>query len=130
MQARIRTLLALSILTTSLECRSGVPGAPGLHVIRGKVSDSSTSAPVAAYVSLLDSAGGVFTAPTGEFELRLPRPVTGNVVLWVRRIGYEPRRIPIEVRGDTVKDVGMISLKQAAVQLDDLIVDTPRRAPR
>jgi len=128
MKAVPATIL-LSIAALSSQCATGEPRTSRLLVIRGRVSDSTTSAPVAAAVSLLDHEGGVMAAANGEFELRLNRPPTAEVTLLVRRIGYEPRRISIGNTADTLMDVGTIRLKQARAQIDDMIVTDTARHP-
>jgi hypothetical protein len=76
-------------LVVALACAAEVPA----QVVRGRVTDASSSAPVVgALVSLLGSAGdsaivSVLTTTTGDYAVRAPGP--GMYRLAVKRIGVQ-----------------------------------------
>ena len=101
------------------------------QVVRGRVLDAETHAPVAAArVTILgptDSAGPrVLTDDQGGFVLRPPVP--GRYVLEVVRLGYTPQRQGPFAVGPGEHALPEVSLHAIPYQLDSLTITTQARS--
>lgn len=76
--------------------------------IRGRVVDTVSEAPLAGVsVTIVGEAGGAATDDNGYFSLRTNRK--GNQVVSVNFMGFEPKRISININ-DSETDLGTIVL--------------------
>src|SRR6266576_4875853 len=80
--------------------------------IQGSVVDSVSSQPLSVTnITTGDRKTSSSANDRGEFELRLPRPDSAELVLLVRRIGYVQKTIRVTVIPDSVQQVGVIRLR-------------------
>ena len=101
-----------------------------LVVVSGRVVDATSGRPLhSVTVTLADRKTGTNTDSHGAFSFRIPRPGNGRIKLLIRYVGYEPLRVDFSAQPDSVLQVGTISIKAAPIELDDLIVTSPRKKP-
>ncbi|HXV87145.1 MAG TPA: carboxypeptidase regulatory-like domain-containing protein [Gemmatimonadales bacterium] len=94
------------------------------QAIRGRLIEAETNQPIPqAQVALLASTGNAVAVAQsnleGRFALRAPRP--GAYRVQVRRLGFQPRWVPIDVGGDGVElDVRLAPIP---VTLDPVVIE-------
>jgi Ca-activated chloride channel family protein len=125
----VRTLVPVSILfATSLSSPSGRSvGAAGrpepIAVITGRVVDSASSQPLGGVVvSVRETTLNVQTDPQGNYRLNVPvDSATGrDLVMVVRRIGYQPATRALHVTAGTRTEHFALSASQ--VMLEQVVV--------
>lgn len=118
----LRRLLtsALALLTVAAVAPHALAAqAAGGGTVVGRVTDAATGQPIQqARVLVQGTQIGALTAETGRYSLRVPS--TGAIVLEVSRIGYEAKRININVTAGApiTQDV---ALSQAAFSLSAVV---------
>jgi hypothetical protein len=101
-------------------------GAPPLGVVDGIVTDTSLVPLGDATVTFLGSTIKVVTGANGRFRVRDLNP--GTLFLIVKRIGYMPATLSVEVTaGDTVRP--SFALERSATVLDTVAVNAQRLSP-
>jgi len=96
----------------------------GAQAVRGRLIEAESDNPVpAAQVALLSAAGNAVAVAqsdgTGRFSLRAPR--SGSYRLQIRRLGYQPRWVQVEVGGDGLEvDVRLAPIP---VTLDPVVIE-------
>jgi len=112
----VRLLVATVVILTPFRC-AAQSGPVREIVLRGRVIDAETNAPVGLSAILVNNIQA--TAGTdGRFELRLPRPrLLLQVRLAVIRIGYEPLRQELSLVADSTLDLGTLKLQPLPVQI-------------
>jgi hypothetical protein len=94
--------------------------------VSGIVSDATTGRPLGGVlVALTGGTRATRTDDAGQYVILVPR--TGEVILEVRRIGYEPRRISIQVNEGVEKMERNVALQRVAT-LDTVRVRAADRA--
>ncbi len=112
---RVLVFLALAFLASSANAF-----AQGAGVIRGRVTDSNTGAPLAgAQVRVDGTTFGVLTSADGTFTI-VGAPAGARVVT-ARRVGYSPQRAPVTVSA-TDAATHNFSLSQTAATLNEVVV--------
>lgn len=119
---RVRRLVS-SALTVLAAVGLAVPsavfaqGAGG--TVQGRVTDAATGQPIQqARVLVQGTQVGSLTAETGRYTLRVP--TSGAVVLEVSRIGYEAKRVTVNITG-TDPITQDVALTQAAFSLSAVV---------
>ena len=108
--------------------------APRTVVVTGIVRDAGTQRPIAD-VNVMVSRDGVFntmvsgaqTSTTGAFTITLPAVSGRSLYLQVRRIGYNPYRQTLAVRGDTV--TVDVALTASLLGLQSIVVASDASQP-
>jgi hypothetical protein len=97
---RRRKLRAIECLALATLLASGTANGQERSTLRGRVVDAASSlAVVGAEVTHERSGASTTTDSAGQFNVRGVQ--LGQVVLLVRRVGYEPLRAVVEFRSDT-----------------------------
>jgi len=110
----LAALAAMSLPVPSVLAAQGSGG-----TVVGRVTDAATGQPIQqARVLVQGTQVGALTAETGRYSLRVPN--TGAVVLEVSRIGYEAKRINVNITAgaNLTQDV---ALTQAAFSLSAVV---------
>jgi hypothetical protein len=112
-----RTIISLP-LALSTACGAGEVATPDVIAIRGRVVDATTEEPGRyASVTLPDMQTGVAADSNGTFAFQVSRPETNDLILVVRRIGYERQRLHIRLTPDSIQEVGTVRMRQAPLQV-------------
>ncbi|MBV9879477.1 MAG: SusC/RagA family TonB-linked outer membrane protein [Gemmatirosa sp.] len=98
----------------------GVVHAQTTGSVRGRVTESGTPAGISdAQVSIVGTSLGAVTNATGDYTIvNVP---AGARQVTIRRIGYQPRTVPVTVSAREVARVDF-ALVKAAAQLDQVVV--------
>ena len=115
-QATLLALLA-SVFATSV-------GAQGSHVLRGTVRDSAGEPIPEADVAIV--AQRLVTRSNAKGEYVLPRVRPGAAIVSVRRIGFEPRSIRIDILDDPTTPLDLV-LAAHALLLEGMEVSARER---
>jgi TonB-linked SusC/RagA family outer membrane protein len=110
----------LSFLALALIASPGLAVGQGAGIIRGRVSDAATGAPLAGVVVRVDGTPiGAQTTADGTYTIT--GAPAGSRILTTRRLGYAPQRVTITVpeTGDATQD---ISLGKVATTLNEVVV--------
>src|SRR5438876_12324041 len=112
---RVRSFLALALLASP-----ALAFGQGTGIIRGRVTDAATGAPLSAVQVRVDGTPvGAQTGPDGSYTIT--GAPAGSRVLSTRRLGYAPERIAV-----TVSDAGSatqdFALNKVATTLNDVVV--------
>jgi Ca-activated chloride channel family protein len=93
-------------------------------VIRGRVTDASSGAPIAAARILLgNTQPSATTSVDGNYTLRLPLATRGaTIVLRVNRVGYEAGVANVKLTGDTVR--ADIALTARWLRVESVVIST------
>jgi hypothetical protein len=122
MKLRPQWLMILALLAAAL---APVPAlgqrpAPEPTVVAGRVTDAASAEPLAGVVlSLEGSALRTLTDSVGRYRLLAVPP--GPQVLYVRRIGYAPARVSLEVPASGTLERN-VALARSALSLPEIIV--------
>ena len=121
----VRLLVVTTMILMPFEI-TAQSGPPREIVLRGRVIDAETNAPVALSAIVVNNVQA--TAGTdGRFELRLPRPrLLLQVRLAASRIGYEPLRQELSLVADSTLDLGTLKLQRLPVKVFVDYVDSAR----
>ena len=88
---RVRSFLALALLASP-----ALAFGQGTGIIRGRVTDAATGAPLGAVQVRVDgTAAGAQTGPDGTYTIT--GAPAGSRVLSTRRLGYAPERITVTI---------------------------------
>ncbi len=110
----------LSFLAIALLASPALAFGQGTGIIRGRVTDAATGAPLAAVQVRVDgTAAGAQTGPDGTYTIT--GAPAGSRVLSTRRLGYAPERIAVTVpdAGSATQD---FALAKVATTLNDVVV--------
>ena len=110
----------LSFLALALLASPALAFGQGTGIIRGRVTDAATGAPLAAVQVRVDgTAAGAQTGPDGTYTIT--GAPAGSRVLSTRRLGYAPERIAVAVpdAGSATQD---FALNKVATTLNDVVV--------
>lgn len=114
--------VSLLLIATLL---SGSAVAPGIStvVVRGRVTDSATGAPIGgASIMIAGQTPGAQTNSQGKYELRFtPVSATSRISVVARRIGYAPRSLPVNLGGRSEITVDF-SLTSETMRLEGVVV--------
>jgi TonB-linked SusC/RagA family outer membrane protein len=112
---RVLSCLALAFLVLP-----ALAVAQGTGIIRGRVTDAATDAPLAGVQVRVEGTGiGALTGSDGTYTIT--GAPTGSRVLTTRRLGYAPMRTPITVpaTGDVSQN---LALEKVATTLNDVVI--------
>ena len=132
----VRTLVPVSILVaTGLSSPPGRSGAAAsrpepMAVITGRVVDSASSRPLASTtVSIRETTLNVQTDPQGNYRLDVPVDSAKgrDIVMLVRRIGYQPAKRALHVTAGTRTEHFALSASQ--LMLEQIVVTGTNGAP-
>jgi hypothetical protein len=118
------TLKGLAI--GALGCLMALPAAGAQSVVRGRVLEDSTRAPLADVEIVVSGVPAGRTTPSGEYTLDGLKPGMHQILF--RRIGYRPVRLrAILVEGDTLEH--SIVMERAVAELPPLEVTVANVPP-
>ena len=112
---RVMRFLALTLLACP-----ALAGGQGTGIIRGRISDAATGAPLAGVSVRVDGTTiGALTNSDGTYTIT--GAPAGSRVLSTRRLGYAPQRVAVTVpaTGDATQD---FALGKVATTLNDVVV--------
>jgi len=102
--------------------------------LTGKVLDSVSHSPIEKADVYLPGEGEPHASTNRVGEFRLKSVPADEVILLIRRIGYSPRalRLNLSDRENRTMDLGTLSLNSFAVRLDSITIETRlvQRNPR
>jgi TonB-linked SusC/RagA family outer membrane protein len=110
----------LSFLALALLAFPAVAFGQGAGIIRGRISDAATGAPLVGVAVRVDgTAVGALTGEDGTYTIT--GAPAGARVLTTRRLGYAPQRLAVTVpeAGDVTRD---FALGKVATTLNDVVV--------
>ena len=110
----------LSFLVLALLASPGFAAGQGTSIIRGRITDAATGAPLTGVQIRVDgTAIGAQTGADGTYTIT--GAPTGSRILTTRRLGYAPQRAAIAVpaAGDVAQD---FALGKVATTLNDVVV--------
>ncbi|HEX5971691.1 MAG TPA: von Willebrand factor type A domain-containing protein [Gemmatimonadaceae bacterium] len=123
-----RATVALALVPLPL-LAARAPAAPFLTattVVTGRVTDGHGNPVPQAQLRVADRGGAATAAVDGRYWMQVPRMTAPSrperVVIRVARIGFQPRDVPVVLRGDTVH--ADIQLTAASVRLESAVVSS------
>ena len=113
---------AAFLLIASLVSSGWIALDNSIVVLHGRVTNSSTGAPMANASVLIPSIASVQTDSNGLYEIRLaPASATGRINVVARRIGFEAKSLSLELKGRS--DITLdFMLSPANTSLDEIVV--------
>jgi Ca-activated chloride channel family protein len=114
---------AVFLLIASLASSTSAAPDRSAVVLHGRVTDSSTGAPIgAASVMVMGVTGGAQTDRRGQYELHFtPASATARITIVARRIGYLPRSVPVDLNGRS-EITADFALSPAKAKLGEVVV--------
>ena len=92
-------------------------------VVVGRVTDGHGNPVAQAQLRVADRGAAATAAVDGRYALRVPRTMpmdeAERVTIHVARIGFQPRDVAVELRGDTVRTD--IQLTPASMRLESVV---------
>lgn len=113
---------AMLLLIATLVTGSAVARGTNTVVVRGRVTDSATGAPIGGASIMIGQGPGAQTDSQGKYELRFtPVSATSRVTVVARRIGYAARSLPVNLEGRSEITVNF-ALTSETMRLEGVVV--------
>jgi hypothetical protein len=115
---RYATALLLSLFASVTSAQVGTSNAPGAR-LTGRVADAVGSAIVNAEVLVANTSIRAETGSDGRFELAAVP--SGPVEVVVRRMGFSPAKIPLDLSAGELRDIRVL-LSPVAMVIDSVAI--------